>query len=558
MSQRSRDLLTAANASKGGALFLWRQAMRSGRERLLIALACNIAAGIAGLVFALAIARAASLLMSGSPPAHNLLIGAACALALRALLSYGSEQLCQQIAAETRVALRHRLFDRLLENGPILARREQTGDIAATLMEKVEACDGYIARYLPQLAMALVLPPLIIVLVDHFSPFSALILLACGLLLPVFLAFSGVAAGKASRKQLQALARLGSLFYDRLKHMTTLRVFGAAGREGRNLQQSADDFRTRTMNVLRLAFLSASALDLFFMLALMVVALHLNSAGLPLGDQMFVVLLVNEFFAPLRALSASYHDRAAALAAVHDINTLLEQRHPATGGNRPAPSPLRQPSIELRGISFTYPGRSAPALDNVTLRAEGSEFLAISGASGAGKSTLLHLLLGFITPQEGLIFLAGQPLHLINPTERTAAFALVGQRSHIFHGTLADNIRLGRPEAQITEIMKAAEAAQLGDFIRSLPQGLETIVGERGFGLSGGQAQRVALARAFLRDAPVLLLDEPTAGLDQATATLLMLTIRKLAEGRTVLMVSHDPIALNAAERVVKLEAAHV
>lgn len=560
MSQRASNLLAASSAPADSAWFLWRQALKAGRGRVLLALGTAIGASAAGVVSMLVLAHVVALAFTAPQDIHqhSLLIATGlAAVIIRIILGFVSEHAGQKNAAVLRVALRHKLYEVLLEQGPVLGRVHSTGSIATTLMERIEACDGYIARYLPQLASAAVIPPVLVVLVCFYDPVAALILLLCGLLLPVFLAVAGIYAGKASRQQMQALSRLGSLFHDRLKHLTTLRIFGAAGREGEILRETAADFRIRTLAVLRVAFLSASALDLFFMLALAAIALHVMQQTLPLAQQLTVILLVSEFCAPLRALSASYHDRASAIAAVTDIRQMLQPVRPHDQGHRAAPSPLRHPSLEVRGLGYTYPGRTAPALSNFSLRVQGTEFLALTGPSGAGKSTLLQLLLGFIDPDAGEIFIAGQDLHLVKPEERTPMFAWVGQRNHLFHGTLADNIRLGRPDASEPEIMKAADDAHLGSFIRSLPLGLNTVIGERGYGLSGGQAQRIALARAFLRDAPILLLDEPTAGLDQATATLLMLTIRKLAEGRTVLMISHDPIALNTAERVVELEMAH-
>ncbi len=558
MSHHSRSSSSSKPASGDAGLFLWRQAVRAARGTLFTSLVTAVLAALCSVGFACLLAQLIAHLYEASHLLAMVLLlgGAGALLLLRCVLAYVSETGAQQVAARSRVALRHQLYTQILEHGPILGRNESSGSLSTTLMERVEACDGYIARFLPQLAVVLVVPPLVLVLVGLHDLAAAAILFGCGLLMPVFLAIGGIAARKASLQQFRSLSRLSGLFHDRVKHLPTLRVFGAAARAADQLETAAQDFRRRTMAVLRVAFLSAGAFDLFFMLALALIAVHVFTSSMELAQKLTLFLLVIEFFTPLRALSASYHDRASAIAAVVDIKALLAPRRMANEGNRPAPSPLRQPSLELRNMTYTYPGRSKPALDDFTLRVEGTEFLALTGPSGAGKSTLINLLLGFIEPEKGMMFLAGQPLHLINPTDRTAAFAWVGQRNHLFYGTLADNIRLGRPDAAEVEVMAAAKAAQLGDFIASLPDGLNTLIGERGFGLSGGQAQRVALARAFLRDAPVLLLDEPTAGLDHATAIELMLTIRQLAEGRTVLMVSHDPVALQAAERVVKLEAA--
>ncbi len=551
----------AAPAPKQTApMFLWRQTIKSGRPRLVGAVGLHLVAGLIGITLAFSLAQIlASLWQQQSVSLDQLeyltlFLGLAM---LRAVLGAGADILLARSAAALRVALRHRLYEVIRENGPLGLADKTTGSLLTTMMEKVEATSGYITRYLPQMVLAVTLPFVIAAIGFCISWKVAAVWLVAYAFLPLLLAISGILAGKANKSQMRSLTRLGHLFYDRLRHLPTLKAFGALARETAHLQQTADDFRTRTMRVLRLAFLSSLSVDLMALGAFVLTALLVFRGQQPLATALFLLLLVPEFFAPMRGILAAYHDRSTALAAIEDIRSLLTPKAKGPEGHRPLPSPLRHPSLDLQGLTYTYPSRSTPVLKNFSLRVEGTEFLALTGPSGCGKTTVLNLLLGFIHPSAGTIFLAGQPLHLIDPAERGSAFALVSQNSYLFHGTLGDNIRLGRMNAHDHEVIQALESAQLGAWLKTLPEGLNTRIGEGGYGLSGGQAQRVALARAFLRDTAVLLLDEPTAGLDSATATALMQTITKLAQGRTVLMVSHDPLALSFAEKIVQMEAVH-
>lgn len=535
------------------ALFLWRQLLRAGRRYVLLAVSCSVLAGLCGIGAALWLGQALANLQQRDLLAL-LLAGFLLTVLVRALLNYMGESNSARASAAIRGNLRQLLFRALMERGPIALGSETSGSLTTLLMEKVEAIDAYASRYLSQLSAALIIPFAALLIIGSFDVTSALIVLGGGLLLPLLLGLFGFLTARASRAQLQALTRMGALFADRLRNLTLLRTFSAAAREQAHLAQTAETFRARTMAVLRLAFLSASAMDIVQAAALVALALHLYGAGMALAPAITILLLALEFFVPLRTLSASYHDRATALNAASDIQPWLVNTVPLYAeGRRPAPTGLRSPSIELLKVSYTYPGRSEPALQDFSLRVEGGELLALTGPSGSGKSTILHLLLGFMAPTQGMLVLAQQPLHLIDPTQRGAVFAYVSQRTQLFHGTLADNIRLGRPDADEAVVQTAVKAARLDELLAELPHGLDTVIGERGFGLSGGQAQRVALARAFLRQAPVLLLDEPTTGLDADTAAELLETIKLLARERTVIMATHDPAALAIAERIVRV-----
>jgi ATP-binding cassette subfamily C protein CydD len=542
------------------ALFLWQHTLRAGRRYLLRALLSAALAGTVSILATLWLARAlATLLSAPAQPDMVLLlvIGFVLCAGVRALLVLLADLNGAKASAAVRANLRHQLYRAIMERGPVGISENTSGELSTLLFDKVEACDAYVSRYYTQLMTTAVVVPVVLLLVGSFDLKAAGILLIGAMVLPLLLGVFGYLTGRASKAQMVALTRMGVQFADRLRNLTLLRTHSATDRALAELGMTADNFRSRTMTVLRIAFLSASVMDVVQACLLVSMALYLYHADLPLPVALALLLLTLEFFAPLRALSSSYHDRATALTAATDLIPWLTQTHPAYAeGNRPAPAPLLKPSLELLKVSYTYPGRETPALQDFSLRVEGGELLALTGPSGSGKSTILHLLLGFIRPDRGMLVLAQQPLHLIEASQRGAAFAYVGQRTRLFHGTLEDNIRLGHPAAGHAAITAAIRAARLDSLIAELPDGLHTLIGEGGFGLSGGQAQRVALARAFLRGAPVLLLDEPTTGLDRDTASELLETIRLLAMERTVIMATHDPAALRIAERIVRLGVA--
>lgn len=565
MSQRATDLLAAKAAPRDSARFIRHLAHCTGRGRLLAALILPVIAGLLGLpvlwltAFLIAVILQPTPQIIGPYVALGLILGLTC---LRLALDYAGGLAATHSAAATRVALRHRLYNRLLHEGPAFTTHSETGALTTTLVERVEALDGYISRFMPQRMVAFCVPPVFLLCFAGFDWVIALELAGLVLCLPVFFALFGFAAHRASLKQFTALERMSGLFLDRLRQLPLLRIMGAVEREAVTMEAAANEFRSRTMKVLRLAFLSTAGLDLVVALGVVLVALrvgHTLGSGSPkidLHTGLFLLLATPEFFAPFRALSASYHDRASALAAVEPLQQLLEKPQTHLLGRRPLPEDVRQLSLEFCAVDFTYPGRHRKVLSRFNLRIAAGEFVAITGPSGAGKSTILALLMGFICPDDGSIALGQEQLDALDSEARARLFSWVGQRTHIFYGTLYDNIRLGVDAADEGRIYAAACKAGLGPLLETLPEGLHTLIGERGFGLSGGEAQRVALARAFLRDTPFLLLDEPTTGLDRDTATALLETIRTLATGCSVILVSHDPLALGAAHRIITLEGA--
>jgi ATP-binding cassette subfamily C protein CydD len=476
-----------------------------------------------------------------------LLLGFAIAALLRAGLSYATEAAAFNAGAASRRRLRSDALTRLLHAGPSLLRGRHSGDLAAIVVDRVEALDGLYARWIPAASFAVAGPALVLLTALWVDRFAALVLLLAGVLVPVGMAVAGIGAAAASRHQFLALARLQARFLDRVRGIATIVLLGRAEAEAQSLAAAADELRVRTMRVLRVAFLSSAALDLAAAAALVVLAIryglallagHLAQPGLAL----FVLLLVPEFFAPLRTFAAAYQDRLHATGAAESLIDLP----PA-----PPPTPAREVrTVAAQGVTVAFenvrltwdPSRGA-ALDGLSFRIPAGETLVLAGPSGAGKSSCIEILLGFVRPDSGRVTINGADIAELVPQALSRLTAWIGQRPVLFAGTIRDNIRFARPEATDDEITDAARNARVLEFATALPDGLDTLVGEGGYGLSGGQAQRVAIARAFLKNAPLLLLDEPTAHLDPATEAEVLDSLRRLALGRTVLLASHSAAA---------------
>jgi ATP-binding cassette subfamily C protein CydD len=360
------------------------------------------------------------------------------------------------------------------------------------------------------------------------------------------MAFAGLGAAAASRRQFAALARLQARFLDRVRGIATIVMYGRTADETAALAAAAEELRLRTMRVLRVAFLSSVALDLAATLALLALAFRAFAGGIgdpaTAGRALFELLLVPEFFAPLRAYAAAYQDRVHAQGAAGPLAELPpppEQLAPATIRTVAA----RGVAVAFEDVRFTWDPALGPALDGVSFRVPAGETLILAGPSGAGKSTVLEILLGFVRPEQGRVTLNGADIASLVPQALATLTAWIGQRPVLFAGSIRDNIRFARPEATDAEVTEAARFARVDTFAALLPRGLDTEVGEAGYGLSGGQAQRVAIARAFLKNAPLLLLDEPTAHLDPATEKDVLDSLRRLAIGRTVILASHSSAA---------------
>jgi thiol reductant ABC exporter CydD subunit len=498
-----------------------------------------------------------------------LLLGIAGAAALRAAAAWGQEVLAQRFSGSVRRAVRDRLLRRILALGPRFASGERLGELANTLVGGVEALDPYLAQYLPQVALSGLVPLLVWVAVLRADPLSALVLLLTFPLIPLFMWLIGGAAQERTRRQWVTLSRLAARFLDALQGLPTLRAFGRAGDEAESIARASEGHREVTMGVLRLAFVSALVLEALATLGTAVVAvevgLRLLYARVAFREALFVLVLAPEFYRPLRALGAAFHAGMAGSEAAARIAEVLEAEGPLAApavevdrpgrplGTEQAEAPRGDsppPAILFEDVRFTYDAARGPALDGFSLALPAGATVALVGPSGAGKTTAAHLLLRFLEPGEGAITVDGSPLAALAPEDWRRRVAWVPQRPRLFHGTVRENVTLARPGASAAQLAEAAARARLDVVLTGLPRGWETPVGEGGERLSGGEGQRVALARAFLKDAPVLVLDEPTAQLDPESEAAVVDAIEELRKGRTVLLVAHRLTTVTRADRV--------
>lgn len=489
--------------------------------------------------------------------------GLVCALVGRALLNAWAQSLTGEVADVAKRELRARIARRLVQHGPVWLRRQRSGELGELSLAHTDALEGYFVGYqLARTEMTLV-PPLILIAVFSVDWVVGLVLLLTAPLIPFFMMLVGWGAEAAGRDQLGELARMGGHFADRLKGLGLLRVYGRGDAELSGIAAAAEGVRERSLKVLRIAFLSSTVLEFFASVSVAIVALYfglsylgmLDLHGLPtLGAGMFCLLLAPEFFAPLRRLAAHYHDRANALAAVAEAERLLEGFEPPSATVRvtvPAralePAQAHGPLLQARDLALRPPGAPYTVVEHFSLVLQPGQRVAVIGASGSGKSTLLEGLAGWLAAEAGSVAL-----------RPGARIGYATQRPYLFHGSIADNLRLADPQASDARLHAVADAAQVLRFAAQLPAGLDTVIGERGFGLSGGEARRVALARLLLREPDLLLLDEPTAFLDPDTEAELLRTLGVFARGRAVVLATHSTAVMRWADTVIDLRGATV
>ncbi|MFF3908139.1 thiol reductant ABC exporter subunit CydD [Streptomyces sp. NPDC001848] len=471
----------------------------------------------------------------------------------RALVSWLTELSAHRASAAVKSELRARLLERAGALGPGWLDGQRTGSLVALATRGVDALDDYFSRYLPQLGLAVVVPVAVLARIVTEDWVSAAIVAGTLPLIPLFMMLIGWATQSQMDRQWRLLSRLSGHFLDVVAGLPTLKVFGRAKAQAESIKRITGEYRQATMRTLRIAFLSSFALELLATISVALVAVEIGMR-LVHGDMdlyigLVILVLAPEAYLPLRQVGTQYHAAAEGLSAAEEIFAVLETPVPAPGERRVADGP-----IVFEGVTVRYPGRSSAAVSEVSLTVAPGETVALVGPSGAGKSTLLNVLLGFVPPTEGRVRVGGVDLASADLEEWRSRIAWVPQRPHLYAGTIADNVRLARPDADDTAVRRALDDAGALEFVDALPEGIRTVLGEDGAGVSAGQRQRLALARAFLADRPVLLLDEPTASLDGATEAEIVEAVRRLAIGRTVLLVVHRPALLGLADRVVRLE----
>ncbi len=481
--------------------------------------------------------------------------------ALRAGITWASERMAFRAAAGIKLDVRRQLLEHLLTLGPVRMVTERAGELASTVTDGVEALEAYYARFLPQMSLAALVPLAILAVVFPVDWISGLVLLVTAPMIPLMMIFIGRNAEALNQRQWRRLARLSAHFLDVIQGLTTLKLFNASRREAAVVAQLSDDYRSSTMAVLRVAFLSSLALEFLATVSIALVAVligfRLLWGELGFRSGFLILLLAPEFYLPLRALGTHYHARMEAIGAGERIVQLLETpapRRPQTATALPATGRI---GIRLQDVRCAYePGR--PALDGVSIEISPGERVALVGPSGAGKTTVINLLLGFVQPEAGQVLINGMALDKFDPQQWLKHVAWVPQSPRIFHGTVYDNICMGRVGIRPEAVHAAARMALADEFIEALPCGYDTVVGEGGQGLSGGQAQRMALARAFFKDAPVVLLDEPSANLDLESERRLIAAIDRLAQDRTTIIIAHRLNTVTHADRIVVLDHGHI
>lgn len=485
-------------------------------------------------------------------------------LATRAVLLWGRDLAATRTALTVKRRLRRRLTGKLTELGPGYAATRHSGTLQATVADGVEALPAYVGFYLPQAAVSLIGPAVIVALLWQLDPVVGLAVGLCVLAVPLSRTAWARLLGERGRAHWVAYERFAARIHDALQGMTTLKSLGAGARYGRRLEADAQSLYRATMGNLAAStgvfvltgFLMSAGTALAVALAAFRTAQgHLDAAAL-----LIVLFLAAECFRPLHELQGYWHEGFTGLAAGNGIVELLDAEPPVTDPAAPRPAPASADGVDLRfeRVTFGYPGSGEPAVREVDLHVPAGSTLALVGRSGAGKTTLVQLLTRFFDPDAGAVRAGGTDLREMALADVRALTAVVSQDTHLFHGTVADNLRFAAPDADDARLEAAARAARIHDVIRRLPDGYETVIGERGSTLSGGERQRLAIARALLKDAPVLVLDEATASVDGRTEAELRAAVEQVRRGRTTVIIAHRLSTVADADQVAVLDGGRV
>jgi ATP-binding cassette, subfamily C, bacterial CydD len=538
-----------------------RLVRRARGVRHLLALDAVLGTLSAGLVLvqAVLIAKIVASAFSGAglgDVSHDLVL-LALAFAGRGVLTWGFEVAGRRAASSVLSDLRLELVERRLRRQPLALDGAEAGEVAATAVQGVDGLEAYFARYLPQVVLALVVPVAVLGLVVVIDPISAGLMLLTLPLVPVFMWLIGRYTEERTRERWLALRLLSTHFLDVVRGLPTLRAFNRGQAQAEVLDRIGEQYRKTTIGTLRVAFLSGAVLELAATLGVALVAV---TAGVRLVDgnlgfqaALTVLVLAPELYLPMRQLAAQFHASADGLAVAERMLELIDEPVAASGGKLVAPSPLDAP-IRFESVSFVYPSRAGLVLDGLDLELYPDETVALVGPSGSGKSTVASLLLRFLDPIHGRVSVGGVDLAHCRADLWREQVAWVPQKPTIFRGTIADNIRLGDPGATLRAVRDAAVLAGADRFVQALPFAYETFVGDGGRPLSAGESRRIAMARAFVRNAPLVILDEPTADLDRTSAAVVAEAVERLRTGRMVLLIAHRPELVEHADRVVLLE----
>lgn len=533
-----------------------------------------IFSGISGVTGALMLAAQAWTLsdiietLSGKRHAGYELLPSAFLFALFGSLRFLSGWIGRHEAKKGALAVRKTLTVRLSETiaalGPSFARSEQSGRITTTMLKGVEALDAWFSQYIPQLFLSMVIPAVVLAAVFPSDWVSGIILVLTAPLIPVFMILIGKSASSATEKQWLTLSRMSGYFLDMLQGLPTLKLFAREKIRREGIAEASENFRRSTMKVLKIAFLSSLTLELIGTLGTASVAvaigLRLASGSLPFRQAVFTLLLVPDFYLTLRQLGTKFHAAMEGVAASKEIYSILDRgKDTAEKGTQTITTEevLSLPFV-IDNLEYRFPGAGKPALEGISLTIEPGTVTALTGPSGAGKSTLFNLILRFIEPGKGSISFGCRPLQEYSLESWYSRISWVPQHPFFFNATIRENLLMAKPDAGEQDIENALKHAGLIDMVRELPEGLETLIGEQGSRLSGGEAQRLSLARAFLKNAPLLLLDEPSSQTDPLLEARLRSAMAELMKGRTVIIIAHRLESIRNADRIVVLDQGRI
>jgi ATP-binding cassette subfamily C protein CydD len=537
--------------------WLFNEALRAKRE-MLLAVSFAFAGGLLLVGQARLLATACQRMVVDQLTVNAILpLAAAVAVVaiVRGILSFCSERYAIKAAALVKHQVRCQLHSHLLDLVPTGLVNAETGTLVEALTSGIEGLEPYIARFLPQVVLAAVLPVTILCIALPVEWRSGLLLLFSAPFIPLFMVLIGRGSEKLNRSQWDKLSRMAGHLLDLIQGLPDLKIFGAAKREAAVVARVSEEYRHSTMAVLRIAFLSAFTLEFFTTVGTAVVAVvigfQLLGRQLALVDGLFILLLAPEFYLPFRTLGLSYHARMQGIATAEKLAPLLAMQVP-TGNNGEQTPPIINVEIVFEDVSYRYGGERG-GLSGISLKFSAGNLTALAGESGSGKSTVARLVAGLVQPESGRILINGIDLDRIDPDHWRAQLVWVAQTPFFFKGSIRDNLLLGLEETPEEEINSALEDAAADLFIKQLPKGIDTQLGDRGAGLSGGELRRLALARAFLRKGAVVILDEPSSGLDAENERLVGEAIKRLAVNRTVLLISHREETLRLAQMLAVL-----
>ncbi|NLF52424.1 MAG: thiol reductant ABC exporter subunit CydD [Leptolinea sp.] len=487
---------------------------------------------------------------------------------LRAILVYVNEQNAALLSEKIRSALRERLAEKILRLGPAYTNQQQDGELAHVTTTGVDSLDSYFSQYLPQLVICAILPVSILIIVFPLDILSAFILLVTAPLIPVFMILIGRTTETLTHRQYDAFSGMSAFFHDSLRGLTELKNLGRSGDHASRLDRVSETYRNATLKVLRVAFLSAFVLELAATLSVAVIAvqigIRLMYGQMDFQQAFFFLVIAPDFYLPLRQLGARFHAAQNGVSAAKRIFAILDEPEidlaQTLSDNHPVSFPFFKGEFNIRyeNVTFTYPGRKTDAVHRVSLTISSREKLAIVGLNGSGKSTLTSLLLRFIQPNEGCITWNGVDIQTIPIDKWREEFLYVNQQPALFNATIRENLTITAPSAEEHQLEQALQEAHLLETVKTLPAGMDTQLGEDAYGFSGGQAQRLVLARAFLKNAPFLILDEPTTHLDPITQADLDSSISRLQQGRTCVLIAHRRRTAQEADRVFMMDHGHL